>query len=193
MDLNRQQHPFTEQRLPEVLSKEEIRNLLLATPNLKHKAMLSLIYACGLRRSELLDMKIRNLDSSRKVIHIKRAKGKKDRIVPLSSRLRDLLAEYYKQFHPRDYLFESEYNGRYGERSIEKALSDAVQICKILKRVTLYTLRHSYATHQLESGTDVRYIAALLGHNRLKTTKIYTHICSSKLGNLPSPFVDLGL
>jgi integrase/recombinase XerD len=159
MDLNRLQHPFKEQRLPEVLSREEIRNL----------------------------------DSSRKVIHIKMAKGKKDRIVPLSSRLRDLLAEYYKQYHPRDYLFEGEYGGRYGERSIEKVLSDAVKRCKILKRVTLHTLRHSYATHQLESGTDIRYIQVLLGHNSLKTTMIYTHISSSKLENLPSPFDDLGL
>jgi integrase/recombinase XerD len=193
MDIGRLQLPFREKRLPEVLDKEEVKRILLATGNLKHKAMLSLIYACGLRRSELLDLRIRDLDGARKLIHIKLAKGRKDRIVPLTDRLRDLLAEYYRQYRPVDFLFEGEYGGRYGERSIEKVLSNAVQKCRIRKRVTLHTLRHSYATHQLESGTDIRYIQALLGHNSLKTTMIYTHVSSQRIADIKSPFDDLGI
>jgi integrase/recombinase XerD len=103
------------------------------------------------------------------------------------------LIEYYKEYRPKEYLFEGAYGGRYGERSIEKILSRAVEKSNIKKRVTLHTLRHSFATHQLESGTDIRYIQDLLGHNSLKTTMIYTHVSSKKITEIPSPFDDLEL
>jgi integrase/recombinase XerD len=191
MTLDNLQHPRGETRLPEVLSKDEVQRVINATDNLKHKALLSVTYACGLRRSEVLNLKIKDLDSARKLIRIEQAKGKKDRYVPFSENLKILLREYYKMYKPRDYLFEGHNSERYGERSFELILEQCVKKARIPKRVTLHTLRHSYATHQLEGGTDIRYIQELLGHNSPKTTMIYTHVSSKKISEIASPFDDL--
>ena len=193
MDLQKLQRPFREHRLPEVLSKEEVQKVISSTNNLKHKALLSLTYACGLRRGEVLNLKLKDLDSQRKLIRIVQAKGKKDRYVTFGTKLRNLLADYYKQYKPKVYLFEGQYEGKYGERSLAQVLEQAAKKADIKKQITLHTLRHSFATHLLEAGTDIRYIQELLGHNDPKTTMIYTHVSSKKLSEINSPFDDLEL
>ena len=136
---------------------------------------------------------IKDIDKDRKLIRIVQAKGKKDRYVPYSDKLRGLLREYYETWDPKpkEYLFEGQYHGRYTERSAGKVLQNALQKCKIKKEATLHTLRHSFATHLLESGTDIRYIQELLGHNSPKTTMIYTHVSSKKISEIKSPLDDL--
>lgn len=187
--------PKSEKKLPNVLSKEEIERILNCTENLKHSAMLALVYSCGLRRSELLNLTITDVDSKRGVLIIKMAKGKKDRIVPLSDKVIEMLREYYKEYKPKMYLFEGQ-NGeqaQYSETSIQKVLKIAVTKANIKKPVTLHWLRHSYATHLLERGTDLRYIQELLGHNSSRTTEIYTHVSTHNLRKIISPIDDLDL
>lgn len=162
-----------------------------APSNLKHRAMLSLMYACGLRRGELLALTITSIDSKRKLILIKQAKGKKDRIVPLSEKLLSMLREYYLAYRPQHWLFEGQTKGQYDERSIGSVMRAAVEKSGIKKPVTLHWLRHSYATHLLEAGTDLRYIQELLGHKSSKTTEIYTHVSTNNLQKIKSPFDDL--
>ena len=193
MNLEKLQRPHKESRLPEVLSKEEVQNIIGATNNLKHKAMLSLIYACGLRRSEIINLRVKDLDSNRKLIRIEQAKGKKDRYVTFSPKLRNLLADYYKQYKPEEFLFEGQFGRQYAPSSLAQVLQMCATKADIKKKITLHTLRHSYATHLLESGTDIRYIQELLGHNSPKTTMIYTHVSSKKLSEIISPFDDLKL
>jgi len=193
MDLQKLQRPFKESRLPEVLSKEEVQRIINATNNIKHKALLSLTYACGMRRGEVLNLKLKDLDSERKLIHIVQAKGKKDRYAPFSKKLRDLLIAYYKEYKPEVYLFEGQYKQQYGERSFAQVFENAAIKAGIKKKVTLHSLRHSFATHLLEAGTDIRYIQELLGHSSPKTTMIYTHVSSKKISEINSPFDDLEL
>ena len=184
--------PKRTKALPNVLSKEEIKAILEALGNIKHRAMLSLIYSCGLRRSELLNLKPTDIDSKRNIVIIRQSKGRKDRIVPLSEKILEMLREYYKSYKPQIWLFEGQNKGeRYSEQSLQSVLKQALEKCKINKLVTLHWLRHSYATHLLESGTDLRYIQELLGHNSSKTTEIYTHVSTKSLQNIKSPFDDL--
>lgn len=178
--------------LPNVLSKEEIKLILNAHSNIKHKAMLSLIYACGLRRSELLQLKPADIDAMRGIVIIRQAKGKKDRIAPLSEKILILLREYYSISKPKIWLFEGQNAGeRYSEQSLQSVLKQALQKVGNTKPVTLHWLRHSYATHLLESGTDLRYIQELLGHSSSKTTEIYTHVSTKSIQQIKSPFDDL--
>lgn len=178
--------------LPNVLSKEEVKAILDAPANLKHKTMLSLIYACGLRRSELLNLKPEHINSKRNILIIKQSKGNKDRITPFSDKLIGLLRDYYKSYKPEVWLFEGQKKGeQYTAESLQSVLKQSLAKCKITKPVTLHWLRHSYATHLLESGTDLRYIQELLGHNSSKTTEIYTHVSTKSLENIKSPFEDL--
>lgn len=193
MNLEKLQRPFKEHRLPEVLSKENVQKVINATNNIKHKALLSITYACGLRRGEVLNLKLTDLDSQRKLIRIVQAKGKKDRYVTFGIKLRNLLADYYKEYKPKIYLFEGQYGQKYGESSFAQVLQQAVKKTGLKKEVTLHTLRHSFATHLLEAGTDIRYIQELLGHNSPNTTMIYTHVSSKKLSEINSPFDDLEL
>lgn len=178
--------------MPNVLSKEEVKMILESLQNIKHRTMLSLIYACGLRRSELLNLKSNDILSDRLLLHIKQSKGKKDRIVPLSNKLLEMLREYYKTYKPKVWLFEGQQAGEpYSEKSLESVLKQAVSKACINKPVTLHWLRHSYATHLLESGTDLRYIQELLGHNSSRTTEIYTHVSNKSIQQIKSPFDDL--
>lgn len=184
--------PRREHNLPNVLSKEEVKAILTIQVNLKHRTMLSLIYACGLRRSELLNMKPSHILSDRKLIHIKQSKGKKDRIVPLSDKILELLREYYKLYRPAIWLFEGQKVGeQYSEKSLQNVLKQALVKARINKPATLHWLRHSFATHLLESGTDLRFIQELLGHSSSKTTEIYTHVSMKSIGNIRSPFDEL--
>lgn len=184
--------PKGKKTLPNVLSKEEVKMILESLQNIKHRTMLSLIYACGLRRSELLNLKSNDILSDRLLLHIKQSKGKKDRLVPLSNKLLEMLREYYKTYKPKVWLFEGQQAGEpYSEKSLESVLKQAVSKACINKPVTLHWLRHSYATHLLESGTDLRYIQELLGHNSSRTTEIYTHVSNKSIQQIKSPFDDL--
>lgn len=184
--------PKREKLLPNVLSKEEVKLILTASNNIKHRAMLCLIYSCGLRCGELLNLKPEHIDSKRGLIIIKQAKGKKDRIVPLSNKILELLREYYKVAKPQNWLFEGQLKGKaYDERSLQSVLKQSVTKAGIKKPVTLHWLRHSYATHLLENGTDLRYIQELLGHSSSRTTEIYTHVSNKALQKIVSPFDTL--
>ena len=184
--------PRREKVLPNVLSKEEVKAILDAHVNIKHKMMLSLIYSCGLRCGELLALQPVHIDSKRNIIFLKNAKGKKDRIVPLSPLILKMLREYYKIYKPKIFLFEGSILGEpYSEKSLQSVLKQAIKKVGIAKPVTLHWLRHSYATHLLESGTDLRYIQELLGHSSSKTTEIYTHVSTKSIQQIKSPFEDL--
>jgi integrase/recombinase XerD len=186
------ERPRLPRLLPHVLSKEEVKAILQAHQNVKHRAMLSLIYACGLRRGELLGLKLTDIDSKRGLLRVNQGKGAKDRLVPISEKMLALLREYYRYAKPREYLFEGSVLGQpYSGKSLENVLNQAVVKAKLTKRPTLHWLRHSYATHLLESGTDLRYIQELLGHQSSKTTEIYTHVSTKSLQNIKSPFDDL--
>jgi integrase/recombinase XerD len=175
--------------LPNVLSKEEVKQILDALANIKHKAMLSLIYACGLRCGELLKIKPMHLDYNRGLLVIVQAKGRKDRIVPLSAKITNMLKQYLEAFKPEKFLFEGQVKGEaYDSRSLQHVLKSAVEKAGIKKPVTLHWLRHSYATHLLENGTDLRYIQELLGHRSSKTTEIYTHVSTKSIQHITSPF-----
>lgn len=184
--------PKQEKLLPNVLSKEEVKKILNAHANIKHQTMLSLIYSCGLRRSELLNLKPADIDSKRNLVLIRQAKGKKDRIAPLSPSILLMLRSYFKVYKPKTWLFEGTVEGEpYDERSLAQVLKRALTKVNIKKPVSLHWLRHSYATHLLESGTDLRYIQEILGHKSSKTTEIYTHVSTKSLQNVKSPFDDL--
>lgn len=175
--------------LPNVLSKEEVKMILNALGNIKHKAMLSLIYSCGLRCGELLRLKPEHIDSKRSIIIIKQSKGRKDRIAPLSLKIIDLLRDYYTAFKPTLFLFEGRDKGEpYDVRSLQQVLKLSLAKTGITKPVSLHWLRHSYATHLLENGTDLRYIQEILGHSSSKTTEIYTHVSTKNIQNITSPF-----
>jgi integrase/recombinase XerD len=184
--------PKREKLLPNVLSKEEVKDILNALGNIKHRTMLSLIYSCGLRRSELLKLKPLDIDSKRNIIIIRAAKGKKDRIVPLSDKILVLLREYYKSYKPKTWLFEGQHsNEPYDARSLSNVLKQALDKTTIKKPVSLHWLRHSYATHLLEAGTDLRYIQEILGHSSSRTTEIYTHASTQSIQKIISPFDTL--
>jgi integrase/recombinase XerD len=192
MNLDNIQRPRREKRLPNVLSKQEIKAIIEAPTNLKHRAMLSLIYACGLRRSELLNLTLKDVLSDRNLLFIQQSKGKKDRVVPISDKIIEMLRTYYKAHKPKTWLFEGQNTGeQYSERSLQLVLKQALQKAGNQKPVSLHWLRHSYATHLLESGTDLRYIQELLGHSSSKTTEIYTHVTTKSLQQIRSPFDDL--
>jgi len=179
--------PNKEHKLPKVLSKNEVKKILLSCGNIKHRCILMLMYSAGLRRSEVIDLTISDIDSERMVINIIGAKGKKDRVSLLSENILQLLRKYYKDYKPKKYLFEGAKGGKYSPTSIAKLLTNAAQKAGIHKNVTPHMLRHSFATHLLEQGTDLRYIQELLGHNSSKTTEIYTHVSKKAIGNINNP------
>jgi len=195
LDIEAIQRPRRAKKLPNVLSKQEVESLLrAAAENIKHQAMLALIYSCGLRRGELLNLRITDVDSNRGLLIIRDAKGKKDRVTPLSDKTVDLLRANYKKHKTEEFLFEGWIKGtKYSERSLEEVLKKYTKLAGINKPVTLHWLRHSYATHLLENGTDLRYIQELLGHKSSKTTEIYTHVSTKQLQKIKSPFDDLNL
>lgn len=191
MEVDLIHRPKTQHLLPNVLSKEEVKAILDSPGNLKHRAMLSLIYSCGLRRSELLSLKPLDVDRLRKVLIIHQSKGRKDRITPLSEKIIRMIDEYQKSYPTKIWLFEGQSGGKYSEQSLAKVLKQALLKAEISKPASLHWLRHSYATHLLENGTDLRFIQELLGHNSSKTTEIYTYVSTKSLQNIKSPFDDL--
>ena len=179
-------------QLPKVLSKEEMIRLLKAIENLKHKTMIMLGYACGLRVSEITGLEIKDIDEDRRLLLIQKAKGKKDRIVSLSPVMLVMLREYQSKYKPEKYLFEGQYKGTaYSSRSLELIIKAAKDKAGIKKTGSMHMLRHSFATHLLEKGTDVVFIQKLLGHNDLKTTLRYLHVTNKDLVNILSPIEDI--
>jgi len=192
MDIDIIHRPKRQKLLPNVLSKAEVKLILESLINVKHKAMLSLIYGCGLRRSELINLKPNDIDSKRNIIVIRQSKGKKDRIAPLSIKIIEMLRVYYQLYKPKVWLFEGQQSGNpYDERSLSNVLKQAVKKAGIKKPVSLHWLRHSYATHLLEAGTDLRYIQEILGHSSSRTTEIYTHVSTKNIQQIQSPFDTL--
>jgi len=190
LNLEELHRPRKSKKLPEVLSINEVKQILSSVKNIKHKTLLSLLYSCGLRIGEALNLKVNSIDLNRKLLHIKLAKGKKDRFVPISPTMIALLNNYINLYKPKYFLFEGQNKPNYSSVSARKILKNAVNTCSIKKGVTLHTLRHSYATHLLENGTDIRFIQELLGHNDPKTTMIYTHVSTTSLEKIKNPFDD---
>ena len=187
------ERPIKDKKIPEVLSIEEVRRIINSIDNLKHKCIIKLIYSAGLRISEACQLKISCIDKDRMRIIIKNAKGKKDRYTLLSDKILADLRTYYKAYQPKEYLFEGAFGGAYSERSVQVIFKEACRKANIKKKATVHTLRHSFATHLLESGTDLRYIQSLLGHESSKTTEIYTHITTKGMDNIKSPLDDMEL
>lgn len=181
----------SEHKLPKVLASEDIKKLLGTITNLKHKTIISTIYSCGMRISEALNLKISDIDSKRMMIRIENSKGYKDREVMLSENLLILLREYYKEYKPKQYIFEGQSGGKYTARSAEHVFKKALLDAKIIKPASLHTLRHSYATHLIEQGTDIRIVQELLGHKNIKTTQMYTHVTDIRKLKIKSPFDNL--
>ena len=182
-----------ELKLPIVLSKEEVRKIINCTNNLKHKTILSTIYSAGLRLSEAVNLKIVDIDSERKLIYVRGGKGKKDRTTILSVELLELLRKYFKEFKPKVWLFESISQEQYSTKGIQKIFYRNLEKTNIDKKVSVHSLRHSFATHLLEQGEDLRIIQKLLGHKSSKTTEIYTHITKKGMGRITSPLDNLDL
>ena len=188
------ERPFKERTLPVVLNEHEVKALFNAIGNLKHKVMMMTLYAAGLRRSELLNLKEGDLDFGRGIIFIRGGKGRKDRQTILSKNLQILLKAYLAKVIPTKWLFEGPDHQPYSATSLQAILKRAVARAGIKKPVKLHSLRHTFATHLLESGTSTRYIQVLLGHESSRTTEIYTHVANFGVDKIVSPLdqIDFG-
>jgi integrase/recombinase XerD len=183
--------PKKPQLLPNVLSTTDIKRMLRLTENVKHKVLLSLCYGMGLRVSEIVHLKLEHIDSARMQVLIKAAKGKKDRYVALPQSIVPLLRTYYKEYKPAIYLLEGQYGGAYAIRTAQIVFKDALKRAKITKNIGIHGLRHSYATHLHETGTDIALIKELLGHSHISTTMIYTHVAHKSKMKVQSPLDTL--
>lgn len=179
--------------LPKVFSKEEVKSILNASRNIKHRLILWMIYSCGLRRSELINIRLTDLDRSRSILNIRQAKGKIDRFIPVSEKVWEKVDEYKMAYEPEVYLFEGQGGGRYSSESVYRVFKEALKRAGIKKDVGVHSLRHSYATHLHENGVDIRYIQELLGHKSTRTTEIYTHVSRRNLAAVRSPIDDIDL
>lgn len=186
-------YPKKDRKLPIVLSQSEIQKMFDVCDNLKHKVIISLLYSCGFRVSELLNLQWKNIDRGRMIINILQAKGKKDRQVPLDPSLIDLLEKYYYKYKPSNYVLNGEKpNTQYTSSSVNqvlKQLSQKAGICN--KRVYAHLMRHTSATHMVEAGMDINLIQRLLGHNSVKTTNIYLHISNNLISKLQTPLASI--
>ena len=182
--------PRKERKLPDVLSKEEIAAMIKSTENKKHKFLIALIYSCGLRRSEAINLKTEEIDLKRMQVKIRGAKGRKDRYVPLAKKTLVYLNAYYKNDEPKVFVFEVKRGIKYSATSVYNVIKKTAGDSGIRKRVYPHILRHSFATHNLEQGMDLRFIQELLGHESSKTTEIYTHVSQKDLQKFKNPFDD---
>jgi len=180
--LSKIERPRNEKKLPKVIDGEYIKSQLSKIENTKHRAILTLTYSVGLRVSEIVNLKIEDIDSKRMLIHIKNAKGRKDRIVPLSQTVLELLREYFKEYKPKEYLFNGQNGGKYSTGSCQKIYKRYID-----QNSSIHTLRHSSFTNLLESGTDLRIIQKIAGHSSSKTTEIYTHVSNQLLSKINLP------
>lgn len=182
-------HPKRSKKLPVILSREEIKKILKGILNGKHRIMIALAYGAGLRISEIVNLKIKDINVNELTIHLKEAKGQKDRITIFSEVLKDDLMKLMAEKLAVDYVFSSERGGKLTERSAQKVFENALKKSDIKKPATFHSLRHSFATHLLENGTDIRYVQELLGHANIRTTQIYTHVTNPMLKNIKSPLM----
>jgi integrase/recombinase XerD len=187
------ERPRRSRALPKVFSKEEVVSILNSARNVKHKLLLWMIYSCGLRRTEVTNIKLTDLDRERGIVHIREGKGKVDRFVPLPQKVWDKVEEYFVSYRPKVFLFEGQAGGRYSSESVYRVFKDAMKNAGISKDVGVHSLRHSYATHLHENGLDIRYIQELLGHKSTRTTEIYTHVSRRNLVQVRSPIEDLNV
>ncbi len=183
--------PKRPQKLPHVLGESEVSALFRAAENIKHRCMLMLIYSAGLRLGELLNLRLSDVQADRRRLFIHAGKGKKDRYTLLSDRAMEALRAYYKLYRPVEWVFEGQNGGKYSERSVQNVFTKAKLKAGINPYATVHTLRHSFATHLLEKGVDLRYIQELLGNESSKTTEIYTHITKKGMDKIRSPLDDL--
>lgn len=179
--------PFKDKKLPVVISKEEVRRMIAVTKNIKHRCIIMLLYSAGLRRSELLKLKLEDIDSKRMCIYVRDAKGNKDRQTLLSEKLLLDLRKYWKEYQPEDFLFEGEKGGAYSATSVRRVVARSAENAGIPRRITPHVLRHSFATHLLEDGLDIRYIQVLMGHSSIKTTERYAQVAIKLLNRIKSP------
>jgi site-specific recombinase XerD len=194
MELTDLERPRKARPLPKVIPKEDVCAMLLQISNLKHKTALTMIYSLGLRRGELLGIRLTDISSRRQLLHVRNAKGKSDRVLPVPGKVMKLIISYYKSYRPRVYLFEGTKPGRaYSSSSLRNIFH--YNLGKVIKNhnFTLHCLRHSFATHLLEGGTDIRYIQEMLGHKSSRTTEIYTHVSTRSLQNIKNPIEDMDL
>lgn len=187
IDIDKVYMPKKDKKLPVVLSIEEVFSILKVTKNLKHRVVIAMLYGSGLRIGEIINLKLSNFDFNRKQLHIENSKGRKDRYTTIAESLFPLLKNYYNTYKPKTFFIENPKGGRYSPESIRAFLRKSTKSAGITKTVTPHTLRHSYATHMLEQGTDIRYIQELLGHSRPETTMIYTHVTRKDLQKINSP------
>jgi integrase/recombinase XerD len=176
---------------PNILSVPEVREMIDSSDNLKHKCIISLLYSAGLRRSELINLKVTDIMSGPMLIKIEQSKGNKDRYVGLSKHMLSLLRQYYLKYKPKIWIIEGQFGGKYGGTSILKVIKSAAKRAGIKRNVTPHMLRHSFATHHLESGTDLRYIQEFMGHSSSKTTEIYTHVAKTDFIKFRNPLDDM--
>lgn len=191
IDIDEFERPKKERHLPQVFNQEEIKRLLNSVSNVKHKLILSIIYSSGLRLGESVNLKLSDIDTRRKLIWIRQAKGKKDRYSLLSESIIPLLKIYYNTYKPKIWLFENLEGGQYSKSSVQKIFRKAKEKARIKRFGGVHSLRHSFATHLLDKGTDLRYIQELLGHRSSKTTEIYTHVTKRDIGKIISPLDQL--
>jgi len=180
-------HPKKSKKLPVVLSRDEIELIFYSTTNDKHRAMLKLAYASGLRVSEVVSLKVQDIDFDRDCIHIKGAKGKKDRITILPEKLITILKKYIIGRGINEYIFESERGGKLTTATPQKIFAKCLSRSGIKKKASFHSLRHSFATHLLENGTDLRYVQTILGHANIRTTQLYTQVSNQNIKNIKSP------
>lgn len=177
--------------LPKALSTQDIKKMFSTIKNKKHQLLMKLCYGMGLRVSEVVNLKLSDIDSSRMQVHIQQAKGKKDRYAILPESVVDDLRNYCKIYQPKDYLFEGQNGGKYSTRSVQQVFKNAMKKAKINKKVGVHSLRHSYATHLIEQGTDIRFVQELLGHNKISTTMAYTQLTDPIKRKIKSPLDQL--
>lgn len=183
--------PKKHKQLPKVIHNQDVKKLFVATINLKHNTMLKLVYGMGLRVSEIVNLKISDIDSMQMQVLLERAKGKKDRYVNLPQSILEQLRQYFIEYKPKEYLFEGQYGGQYSIRSAQQVFKNALEKSGINKNLGIHSLRHSFATHLLENGTDIRFIQEILGHNDIKTTLLYTSVSDKSLRKIKSPLDDI--
>lgn len=181
------ERPIKAELLPKTLSQQQVFRMIDMTTNLKHRCVISLLYSSGLRKAELLALKLEDIISDRMLIRVNGGKGRKDRYTLLSVKILSNLRKYFKEYRPKKYLFEYSPEVQYSASSVGKIVAKAGKRAKIIERVTPHMLRHSFATHLLENGTDLRQIQTLLGHNSLKTTEVYTHVAMKGMNKIKNP------
>lgn len=186
-------YPKSEKKLPQVLSQEEVQKMFDVCENVKHKVILALLYSCGLRVSELINLRWTNIDRSRMIINIIGGKGNKDRQVMLTETIIPLLEKYYKEYKTKTYILKGQFSEQYSSRSVGQVIKQLGEKAKLNKRVWTHQMRHNCFTHMVENGTDINLIQRLAGHNNVKTTLVYTHISHNLISKIQSPLNSIKL